>query len=1141
MKITSGFHPAALRLLAARLSGLCLALLFASTAGAQVPATDPITLAKYDANKNGRLDPEEVVAMEAAQRTPAIAAASGPGSATVKEEAILMTPFEVVDQNKGYYSPNTMSGTRLNSKLEDLGAAISVVTKEQMADFALLDMNDIFNYEASTEGTGNYTDFAFNRNFEPESMTQLQPEIANRIRGVGNANTTLGNFETSGRVPIDPIAIDSVEISRGPNSSIFGIGSVAGNVNAVPSAANLTRNFNRFSTRVDSFEGYRLSTDLNRVLMRGQLAVRGSAVYQHEAFDLKPSGLDSVRLNGMFRFKPFAKTMISASYTNYKMHGNRPNVTPPREVISGWRNEGMPTWDPVTHSVKKNGVVVAANLTSLPAYLRVSPPNAMMQMFIDERGLSYLSAPNGTSATNPNVADFGANAGAASIANLNARRLVSMVYDPTGIRNVQPLYAKVPVATDKSIYDWSEVNIAAANKLYDTAEISSVTFDQMIFDTRRNMLALQAGFYRENTERYDRNAVGVTSNVSTIQGLELDINERLLDGSPNPYFLRPYYGAMTPIHREMTQDRDIYRLQAAYKLDLRKETSLLKWLGMHTVTGYSEYKEIINKNRQYYYAITSDHPWILPSTSRAGRGGRVGGNLNAGTNILLGYMRHYVGDNVGANVDGGSYNFDEGDYDFRWGNAVDGFKTERVHIGTAPFSAGGGNNFRTILRSEGVIVQSHLLKDRVVTTFGFRNDARYGKGGVGLTLKPDGSTIDMTRYDEWSTADWQYGAGPTRTAGIVVKPTRWLSLFANKSDSFQPASINSDLYLNLIGDPTGKGEDYGFALSLFKDKLYIKVNQYKTLNLDKRGGQVQSFAVRARNIDFNPSIYAGYLQGKAEEWVTAAAVAQGVTLTPAQKDQRVMDIMKMPRGDLEYLQPLKYGTNAVEDVVGEGTEIEVHFNPTNYWTVKANVTKSESRFENMSPEVNAYIAEREKAWESIIDPILNVPWFTHRYVPNQSPKEYHDTFVKSPLKLAQALAGKSLPQIRKYRANMSTSFRLAGITEHKYLKRFTVGGAVRWEDKGAIGFRGVQSLPAIVTDYDADRPIWDKGNLNVDAFFSYRTRLFNDRVGASFQLNVRSLTESGRLQPIAMDPDGTPSSYRIVPPRQFILQASFDL
>ena len=57
-----------------------------------------------------------------------------------------------------------MSGTRFNSKLEDLASSVTVMTKEQMSDFAMLDINDIFNYTANTEGTGTYTDFSINRN-----------------------------------------------------------------------------------------------------------------------------------------------------------------------------------------------------------------------------------------------------------------------------------------------------------------------------------------------------------------------------------------------------------------------------------------------------------------------------------------------------------------------------------------------------------------------------------------------------------------------------------------------------------------------------------------------------------------------------------------------------------------------------------------------------------------------------------------------------------------------------------------------------------------------------------------------------------------------------------------------------------------
>ena len=74
------------------------------------------------------------------------------------DETVLLSPFQVAaDADKGYQALNTLSGTRLNSKLEDLGSSITVVTKQQMTDLGLLDINDVFRYEASTEGTDNFT------------------------------------------------------------------------------------------------------------------------------------------------------------------------------------------------------------------------------------------------------------------------------------------------------------------------------------------------------------------------------------------------------------------------------------------------------------------------------------------------------------------------------------------------------------------------------------------------------------------------------------------------------------------------------------------------------------------------------------------------------------------------------------------------------------------------------------------------------------------------------------------------------------------------------------------------------------------------------------------------------------------------
>ena len=58
-------------------------------------------------------------------------------------EVVRLTPFEVnVDRDTGYLAPNTMSGTRLNSKIEGPPGPITVVSKEQMMDFPAVQMND---------------------------------------------------------------------------------------------------------------------------------------------------------------------------------------------------------------------------------------------------------------------------------------------------------------------------------------------------------------------------------------------------------------------------------------------------------------------------------------------------------------------------------------------------------------------------------------------------------------------------------------------------------------------------------------------------------------------------------------------------------------------------------------------------------------------------------------------------------------------------------------------------------------------------------------------------------------------------------------------------------------------------------------
>ncbi|MBI5692492.1 MAG: TonB-dependent receptor [Verrucomicrobia bacterium] len=1122
-----------------RLSRHCVvavlsALALAGESPAQNLPPDPATLARYDLNRNGRLDPEEVAALEAdrARSTPRPVAASSARS----DETVMLSPFEVTADARGYYASSTMSGTRLNSRVEDLASAISVVTKEQMADFAMLDINDIFLYEAGTEGIGTYTEFSVDRNGSPVDNS-LNPNTANRVRGVGAANLSFANFETSGRMPIDPSILDAVEISRGPNSTVFGLGNASGTVNLAPASASLNRERSQVGYRLDSFGGYRSSLDLNRVLRRGVFAARGSAVFQHDGYVRKPSGTDSRRLNAMVRYQPFRHTSLTASHFYYHITGNRPNTTPPRDAVTGWIKAGRPSWDPPTYSAWINGVRMPETwtATTVPAYFTTGGIRDQSALFIDTTGAIGYWGPGRTSSTNT---PEGRN-----------QNIVLVNTVPEQIRATQPLFSSDPSVTDKAIYDWSKVNLAAMNRINETTLVTHLQGEQIFLETPRQLLALQAAYFREASRRDNRGLYGTAGSSGVTGYLYIDANERLPDGSRNPFFQRPYIGFYNSKGVSGgPSERETYRSQLAYRLDLRRETSALRWLGMQQLLGYGEYKEYRSRGDTWRDVILSNHAWYPAPTGTATDFARP--------NVALTFHRYYVGDNVGANADQAPRDFTPGIYPYRWGGwtnpgtatATPNFVTEQGRLGAGYWYDSTSTWDRSLLKTRGVVLQSHLLKDRVVTTFGLRKDQRdqRQRGQTRFVSTPTGIVLDYDSTFTLNPADWVHAGGRTKTGGIVVKPTRWLNFHYNESNSFQPQGYAVGLYLRPLPDPTGHGKDYGFSVNLFGGKLVVRANKYETTQIDSRNGSMRIIAQRIRNLDFDsPNSNQFFnLTTRARAWITNAAAAQGRTLTTDEVNRQVAALTKLDASYFTRPESRDEQNELVaetQDVTARGLELEVHWNPSPHWTTRFNLTKQESIDSKLAPAVTQWINDRMAVWTSIIDPEINRPWWTERYNGSNSPSQFFASSVKVPYDLAVANQGKTRPQIRKYRANLSTSYRLAGLgLDRSWLKGMTIGGALRWEDQGAIGYYGVEQLPAVITALDPRRPIYDRARLYADAFVTYRLKL-SGSVATTLQLNVRNLQENGRLQPISAFPDGSPNAFRIVDPRQFILSATFDL
>jgi hypothetical protein len=1078
---------------------------------------------------------------------------TGPtASSTESSEAITLSPFEVVSDTRGYYATNTMSGTRFNTRLEDLAASITVVTKEQMADLAMLDINDVFLYTANTEGTGTYTDFSIDRNGSVSDNVMTSPNTANRVRGIGPANLSFGNFETSQRVPIDPLITDGVEVSRGPNANVFGLGNAAGTVNQVPALANVTRRRTQLSLRGDSYDGWRVSLDTNQVIRKNVLALRLSALRQYEGFERKPSGTMTERYNAMLKFQPFRGTTLNAAYYYYQNKGNRPNTSPPRDAVSYWISRGRPTWDPITSQIHLNGTTVGTFTTdpAVPDYFNRSFTGFnRFQMFIDQNGVGYWTTGAGSPGNDPNVAN-------------QSVRL--MATSPAPVRNGQPLFTTFPVVSDKSIYDWSDINYAAANRFFTKTDTALVTLDQVFINTPRHSLVGQVGWFREDSELYERNLMGRPGNAGATGFLQVDVNERLLDGSPNPFFLRPFIGQVEPLTQRTPLRWDTYRGQLAYKLDLTRESGALRWLGLHQITGYDEYKYRLQRRYSFRDTFVDPHPWIPAGTARANQGSVTGGP-QASPNITRGFFRYYVGDAQGQNVDYAPTQFAYGTYPFVWGNALTGaINREPATLGQAATTdqSGGSNNTKTILKTVGGVIQSHFLDDRIVTTFGLRQDRVYTRfGATPQQLTPEGLNFNYDVIDRWAAGDWRYNSGRTTQAGVVVKPfrgqafvdqwvnrgsgwSRWfgealrgLSLTYNKSDSFLPAAPAQNLFQQILPNPTGTGTDYGLALNLFDGKLVLRANHYENKQLNFRGGDASVLTQRVLRLDLQTAADPFPLATQATNWVTAA----NPSFTSQQVQTEVARIVGISTSDQNALLNPNPPTAETEDVVAKGYEFELNYNPTTYWTMQGSFTTTEAINSNLAPTLSTWIQQRLPVWTSVVDPRTNTLWWNTNYGGSQTPAQNFASFVQAPFQVAQALNGQSRSDLSKYNARLSTNLRLSGITDNPVLRRFSVGGALRYQSRIGIGYYGRQQLPAVITELDPNRPIYDKARVYVDAFITYRTKLWSDKINTTIQLNVRNLQESGRLQPIAAYPDGTPSNYRIVDPRQFILTATFDL
>ncbi|MBD5780924.1 hypothetical protein IEN85_15600 [Pelagicoccus sp. NFK12] len=1158
------------------------------------------------------------------------------------EEVFELSPFEVVAEATGYFQSNSMSGTRLNSKVEDLAQSITVMTTEQMQDFAMVDINDVFDHMAGTEGTSSYSLFETDRTGAVVDQVSLDPNNANRVRGIGNANIAFNNIGMTGYVPVDPLWLDSLELSRGPNANIFGLGNAAGTVNQVPATANLNHEFTKVDLRVDSYDGHRASIDVNRMLS-DELAVRFSVAKQHTGFVRKPSGEDARRLSLQVKARPWENTTLAASWYKYDNESVRPNYTTPRDYYSSWVADGKPMWNTVTGLVTMgNGDVYGRGnvlgsttpYTSRPSYFDGEESRSPFK--ISPNLDPYWTMGRLTRADRP---FYNTDPYAAATTGVGMLRTKSTLQYSA---SQQPLYnSLVPPVSDKSIYDWEEVNLMGNSKAWDDTNIYMAQIDQLFLNSTKHTLAFQGTFMREDVVRNENQPMGRASVNSNVGQIQVDVNQVNLDGSPNPYAGLPYLRAEAPYRRDYTKLWDTTRAQGVYRVNFADDDGWTKWLGTQQVLGYYEYKD--RQNRIYTYRnspLNQNVDWIkkyydlnIPLANRTTSNvDPIYGDAPSNYHMLNEF--YYVGDTPGGGIEYAPSYFPTGvSAAYVWGHDPNNLRYDVSSIGFTPSPDGtaGQHNVQNVIKTDGFVLQSTLFDGKLVGTFGKRSDTVYDRNAPFATLTPDLLEYDFALTNRWNEG-WREASGKSENLSIVARPFRdldflkskvdggsgisklfaealsGLSLTYNEADNFIAQGPAWDLDLNPLPNQTGTTTDKGFWMSMMEGRLSLRYVHYETKQSDLRQGDISTMAQRIMRMD-------GFVSNDSQALNRLVRNLQGREGgDTAGDDPAVMaPIMGL---DVDYYTRLQQIADdntyaAVNDMVSRGDELEINFNPNKFWTVSASVTKNEAINTAAGQTVDDYIANRMPVWtsfedprfyhdtvtidgveqlrtfwkpvdrllttdvdESAVDPIMlegdyshipegpggNLLWWyiagdefndgLGPYHNDQTPEARFISNVDSPLSVFRALVGRPRPQIRKYSAKFNTKYNLAGISEGSFLKHTSVGASVRWIDKANIGFYGMGydpnkdlTLPENkITTLDTNRPIYSPAETFVDLFVTYKTKLFDDKVAATFQLNVKNAFENGGgLQATQAYLDGTVATYRIIDPRQFILSASFDM
>jgi outer membrane receptor protein involved in Fe transport len=1101
-------------------------------------------------------------------------------------DLLVLSPFVVsTSSDQGYEANSSLAGTGLNTKLTDLGASVSVVTKKFMEDTGSKNLSDILVYQTNMEVTG------FGGNLSGATPVlggiTLEPSLTNkatstRVRGLAEATQARDFFRTV--IPMDSYNTDRVEINRGANALLFGVGSPAGIINTSTSAAELYKSFGKVEVSGGSYGSWRTSADYNLVLKKDELALRVAGVHDDEQFQQNYAYSNTKRYFGAGTWDVAAlrnrgiltSTILRASFESGEITSNNPRVLPPSDRISMWFDDSIPA------DIKAAGAVAKATYdpttgspSTLPQYLSLGTIQNVNRsptfVFQDYNATSPRDNIQGDGTTPVLGRAFVSNNVYFPNSNLTYTAQQAYVREASRAR----LELKVPDQefytaenmANSSIFDFFDNAIGGPNSIGKShLQAFDASLQQLFL---KSTLGFEAAF---NQQRWRENLQSLFSETQPY--ISIDVNTKMWTGEVNPNFGRPFISTSGGASWN-EQEVETSRAKLFYELDLEKKLGGI--LGKHVFSALAQREVLttethgggslwytpdtwVNGNSQSRAAATGKLPvvWVYLGPSLAGLSSASGANIPDVQANLLNFQTEVNGKGVVLTRTPAPSTAVAKQAQYTPFYTTINLQRDNEQVTNTATQA--TLNERT-LDSQAFSMQSNWLWDHLVSTVGWRKEESSIKGinapsisnGEGYVLISDPSfTLDNPaivpqEFDRtlfaWST--------------VAKMPEKWLrrvpavsafNAFYGESENFNPATGRTvDPFGVPIAPPSGITTEKGIYVETFHGRLTARLNFFKTTQTGSPNSTVGGLA--SALITLQNSAYNAVKNG----WTPDGGNGLPVGYVPP--PQALLDLFnwKVNNGTPSSSNP---GVTDTSDFVTKGEELEVMFRPARGLSFVLNVSKQESVRSNTGDAIRKLLFEtptasgKPVATEWLSAWTYNIPTVQASIVDIGkvgAANLFGTNFQRNVLNVFNtAVSGDGAPaqELRKWHANFVGNYDF----QQGKLQGFSIGSGVRWMSKAAIGYPvatfegdlspsdGIDEVSDIRIS-DVRHPIYGPAETRFDGWISYQTKILHGRVGLRVSLNVRNIGVHDELVPVVANPNGTIPVWSIAEGAKYTLSA----